>query len=64
MQPIVRFYVYRGVRYTAAHKAMPAHFSTCGTCGRSWDDTKSTGLTPTPSGRCPFEYFKGHSNPA
>jgi hypothetical protein len=30
---------------------------TCGTCGRSWDDAISTGWTPTPSGRCPFEYF-------
>lgn len=33
---------------------------TCGTCGRSWDDAISTSWTPTPSGRCPFEYF--HSN--
>jgi hypothetical protein len=30
--------------------------ATCGTCGRSWDDGKSTELTPVPSGRCPFEY--------
>lgn len=30
---------------------------TCGdpSCGRSWDDTVSTGVTPAPSGRCPFE---------
>jgi hypothetical protein len=28
---------------------------TCGTCGRSWDDSIITGVTPTPSGRCPFE---------
>lgn len=34
---------------------------TCGTCGRSWDDGKATGWTPTPSGRCPFEYFHGES---
>jgi hypothetical protein len=31
--------------------------ATCGACGLSWDDTKVTGITPTPSGRCPFEYF-------
>jgi hypothetical protein len=31
--------------------------ATCGTCGLSWDDSKSTGRTPTPSGRCPFEAF-------
>jgi hypothetical protein len=30
---------------------------TCGTCGLSWDDGISTGYTPTPSGRCPFEAF-------
>jgi hypothetical protein len=30
---------------------------TCGTCGRSWDDAKSTSMTPTPAGRCPFEAF-------
>lgn len=29
----------------------------CGTCHRWWDDAKSTSMTPTPSGRCPFEYF-------
>jgi len=30
---------------------------TCGTCGLSWDDDKSTSITPVPSGRCPFEQF-------
>jgi len=29
---------------------------TCGTCGRSWNDAASSGVTPAPSGRCPFEY--------
>lgn len=29
----------------------------CGTCGLRWDDGKCTAWTPTPSGRCPFEYF-------
>ena len=27
----------------------------CGHCGRAWDDSISTGWTPVPSGRCPFE---------
>ena len=30
---------------------------TCGTCGLSWDDAIVTSITPTPSGRCPFEHF-------
>lgn len=30
--------------------------ATCGSCGRSWDDSVSTCCTPVPSGRCPFEY--------
>ena len=37
---------------------LPAHHpraTTCGTCGRSWDDAVATSVTPTPSGRCPFE---------
>ena len=29
--------------------------ATCGECGRSWDDSVSTSVTPTPSGRCAFE---------
>lgn len=28
----------------------------CGHCGKAWDDSISTSMTPTPSGRCPFEY--------
>lgn len=31
--------------------------TTCGTCELSWDDDLITGLTPVPSGRCPFEPF-------
>lgn len=31
--------------------------ATCGACGRSWDDGRSSSITPTPSGRCPFEYL-------
>lgn len=33
----------------------------CGTCNRWWDDGVVTALTPTPSARCPFEYF--HPDP-
>lgn len=29
----------------------------CNGCGRSWDDSAVTSMTPTPSGRCPFEPF-------
>lgn len=32
-------------------------FATCGTCGRTWDDSAVTSMTPVPSGRCPFEAF-------
>jgi hypothetical protein len=28
---------------------------TCGHCGRSWDDSIPTSMTPAPAGRCPFE---------
>jgi hypothetical protein len=31
--------------------------ATCGTCDRSWDDSVSTSMTPTPAGRCPFEAY-------
>lgn len=31
--------------------------TTCGTCGRTWDDARITSFTPTPAGRCPFEAF-------
>lgn len=29
----------------------------CGTCDRYWDDGAVTSMTPTPGGRCPFEYY-------
>lgn len=32
-----------------------ADIATCGSCGRSWDDSIVTGITPAPSARCPFE---------
>lgn len=39
-----------------ARAVLERRAATCGTCGRSWDDTISTSMTPAPSGRCPFEY--------
>jgi hypothetical protein len=39
-----------------ARAVLERRAATCGTCGRSWDDTISTSMTPVPSGRCPFEY--------
>ena len=35
----------------------PRDKATCGYCNLSWDDGISTSITPTPSGRCPFENF-------
>lgn len=34
----------------------------CGTCGAAWDDSVSTSVTPTPAGRCPFEYDHDYSD--
>lgn len=33
-----------------------ADIATCGRCLRHWDDAFISGVTPTPAGRCPFEY--------
>ena len=56
-----RFYTDpRGVRYVAKNRPAPLSFkapATCGTCGRTWDDMHVTSVTPTPSARCPFEYW-------
>jgi len=38
--------------------------TTCGTCGRSWDDFISTPVTPAPAGRCPFEYDHEEEEPS
>ena len=48
----------RGVEYVenATLSTLPSGWAQCGHCGRAWNDDKSTGVTPTPSGRCPFEY--------
>ena len=42
---------------TTKQKKNAKDLATCGTCYRSWDDGISTSITPTPSARCPFEYF-------
>lgn len=42
---------------TDAEVAAAVDPAICGYCGLIWDDGKSTGFTPTPGGRCPFEYF-------
>lgn len=34
----------------------PSDIATCGACGLSWNNTRSSSRTPTPSGRCPFEH--------
>ena len=54
----------RGVRYVGKGRPAPKSFkdpATCGSCGRTWDDGHVTGVTPTPSARCPFEGMRGHS---
>jgi hypothetical protein len=56
-----RIRYYRGVRYVAPNGAAPHWYARCGTCGRAWDDTRPTAITPTPSGRCPFEGFARHN---
>lgn len=55
--PTYKFRKYRGVQYVAPWNPAPEHFARCGHCGRAWDDTKSTDITPTPAARCPFEYW-------
>jgi hypothetical protein len=37
-------------------------FTTCGTCGFSWDDSIITSVTPVPSGRTPCEYFHDYDD--
>lgn len=45
-----------GVVELTGDTKLPVSATTCGTCGRTWDDGVVTGVTPVPSGRCPFEY--------
>jgi len=52
----------RGVEYVEMpfvdFRTLPAGWAQCMTpsCGRSWNDDKSTSVTPVPAGRCPFEH--------
>ena len=46
----------RRPRYVVPHRDIV----TCGACGRSWDDSIPTSMTPAPSARCPFEDMRGH----
>jgi hypothetical protein len=51
----------RGVEYAMGVfyddlKHLPEGYTLCNTCGRAWNDTKGTSVTPAPSARCPFEY--------
>lgn len=48
----------RGVEYieNAETEDLQTGWMLCLTCGRAWNDEKSTSVTPVPSGRCPFEY--------
>lgn len=58
-----RYWSNTGVRYVAKGRTAPANAIkpvTCGSCGRTWDDGKVTGWTPTPAGRCALEYLRGH----
>lgn len=55
--PKYKFRYYKGVKYVAPDRPAPEQFMRCGHCRRAWDDMKSTGLTPTPAGRCPFEHL-------
>ena len=52
----------RGIRYAdgLTIDSLPKGWALCGVCGRAWDDEASTGWTPTPSGRCPFESDHEH----
>lgn len=58
-----RFRYWKGVRYVAPHRPAPATFARCLTCFRAWNDDKPTAWTPTPSGRCPFEYWHRYRDP-
>jgi hypothetical protein len=59
-----RIYYHCSVPYVAKGRPAPESFKdpcSCGSCGRTWDDGKVTGMIPAPAGRCPFEYMRGHS---
>jgi hypothetical protein len=50
----------RGVQYVPNARSLygnlPDGWRLCHSCGTAWNDDLSTGVTPAPSGRCPFEY--------
>jgi hypothetical protein len=54
----------RGVEYAdgLTLDTLPRGWALCGTCGRAWNDEKSTAWTPAPSARCPFEYEHEHED--
>ena len=52
----VRNIIENGAQRTDDDGRPVTSIATCGECGRSWDDARISSLTPTPSGRCPFEY--------
>ena len=57
---------HRGVHFVYPGHDVPPGFitpTTCGTCGITWDDAVVTGVTPAPSGRCPFEYDHEEEEP-
>jgi hypothetical protein len=39
-----------------------SEIATCGSCGLSWNDAAISSRTPTPAGRCPFEYIHGEAS--
>lgn len=47
----------RPIRRGTKRAATAKDLVECGTCHRLWDDAIPTQWTPTPSARCPFEYF-------
>ena len=44
-------------------KSLAEKPTTCGCCGLTWDDSIITSYTPSPSGRCPFEYYHDYFEP-
>jgi hypothetical protein len=62
MSRVPKGYPVRVLR-TAAQCLKAKRPTTCGTCGRTWDDAIVTGMTPAPSGRCPFEAYHDEPEP-
>lgn len=55
--------IYKGVRYLSSPTVIPDGWSECLNCHRVWDNSKSTAITPTPGGRCPFEHLHSAESP-